>query len=63
MFVCVVLLSQPSSRDLDYPVWDVLYQGEIMYKKPCVFIAGFPLTSIYTKTLRLSCSIDYQWDQ
>ena len=25
MFVCVVSLSQPSSRDLDYLPWDVLY--------------------------------------
>ena len=22
MFVCAVLLSQPSSRDNDYPLWD-----------------------------------------
>ena len=25
LFVLVFLLSQPSNRDLDYPLWDVLY--------------------------------------
>ena len=32
MSVCVVLLSQPSGRDLDYPLWDVLYLRR-MYKE------------------------------
>ena len=41
MFFCVVLLSQPNSRDLDYPLWEVVYMNELkeMYKeKPgCVY--------------------------
>ena len=28
MFVCVVSLSQPSSRDLVYPLWDGVYLGK-----------------------------------
>ena len=41
MFVCVVPSSQPSSRDLDYPLWDVSYLRKNAcpppsQKKPCL---------------------------
>ena len=33
MFVCVVSLSQPTSKDLDYLLWDVMYLRGINRKK------------------------------
>ena len=33
MSVCVVSLSQPSSRGLDYPLWDVLGGGRGCHQK------------------------------